>query len=428
MRLFREGSLACVVLGCAMVGCGGVAATGPVGGSPSDAGPTNTVESGAPTPIPPVGQDAGATGDGGATTPADASAPFAAAHSALPIVTDQGGPILANPHLVTITYAGFALDPDVHAFGDFVVASSWLTTVGAEYGVGAGTHTHVVLSDSAPATTTSADTVAYLSQKIADGTLPGGVQTEPTNDVYMILYPPSTVVTDLDTASQCSSSAGSTFKLGAIDHDGTGAGQRIAWAIVTTCPSEEAIGVDWSTAELLVAAATDPYRLSQPAYLLDSSNPWFPWENQVAYMCDFMPPVVESGYSLPPIWSNAQAAAGTWPCVPAPSGPYFNTSVAPDVTQSVAAGKSITIPVTGWSTAAVPDWTVTAQAIGNGFTPTASFGASASTNAMNNGTTATLTVSVPAGTPSGSLGVVNLGSARNDGFWLSQWIVPFQVP
>jgi hypothetical protein len=46
---------------------------------------------------------------------------------------------------------------------------------------------------------------------------------------------------------------------------------------------------------------------------------------------------------------------------------------------------------------------------------------------MNNGTSATLTLTVPAGTPGGSLGVVNLGSSRNDGDWLSMWIVPFQV-
>jgi hypothetical protein len=138
-----------------------------------------------------------------------------------------------------------------------------------------------------------------------------------------------------------------------------------------------------------------------------------------------MPPVVEDGYSLPPVWSNAAVRAGSWPCLPAQAGAYFNVSVSPDVTQAIAAGASITIPVTGWSTASMPAWTVTATTTGNGFTPTATLATSASS--MNNGEATTLTITVPAGTPSGSLGAVRLHSSRSAGYWLSEWVVPIQV-
>jgi hypothetical protein len=385
-----------------------------MGGPVPDAGPQAEASSGG-------GPDAGASGG-------DASSFAPAPHPPLPQVPDQGGPILKSPHLVTITFAGFPLDPDVKAFGDFIVTSSWLTTVGAEYGVGQGTHTHVVLTDAAPASIASADTETYLSQKITDGTLPGGVQTQPTDDLYMIFYPPTTTITDLETSAACVSTAGSAFKSGALDHDGAGAGQRFAFAIVATCPGEDALGVAWSAAQVFMAAATNPYKLSDPAYSLLASNPWFEWESQVGYMCDFMPAVLEGGYSLPPIWSNAGAQAGTWPCVPAETGPYFNVSVSPNVVQTIAAGASLAVPVTGWSAAIVPSWTVTTTSEGVGFQPTAMLaGQAGAMNAMNNGVATTLTIGVPVGTPSGSVGVVRLHSSRNNGYWLSEWIVPFQV-
>jgi hypothetical protein len=433
----HDGSLACAglvtgALCCLLsVACGGVAAPAPADAPDASQSPTDgSAGLGASPPGPPA--DSGPGGDTSssvADAAADAAVPgaFPAPHAPLPQVPDQGGPILASPHLITITYPGFVADPDVNAFGSFVVTSSWLTTAGAEYGVGAGSHTHVVLTDPAPASLAVADVASYLSQKIADGTLPGGVQTQPGNDLYMIFYPPSTSITDMNTTAQCNSTAGTTYKVGALDHDGTGAGQRFAYAIVSTCPDEPTLGIVWTAAEVFMTAATDPYRLSDPAYLLPAANPWFPWENQVGYMCNFMPPVIEGGYSLPPVWSNARAASGSWPCVPAQAGPYFNVSVSPNVTQTIAAGSSITIPVTGWSTAAVPDWTVTANPSGTAFTPTASFAGSASTNGMNNAATTMLTIGVPAGTPSQSLGAVRLHSARNNGDWLSEWVVPVQV-
>lgn len=130
----------------------------------------------------------------------------------------------------------------------------------------------------------------------------------------------------MNTTAQCNSTAGTTYKVGALDHDGTGAGQRFAYAIVSTCPNEPTLGIVWTAAEIFMTAATDP------------ANP-----------------------------------------------------------------------------------------SGTAFTPTASFGGSASTNGMNNAATTMLTIGVPAGTPSQSLGAVRLHSSRNNGDWLSEWVVPVQV-
>ena len=410
-----------------LAACGGVAGT-PVGAA-ADASSTpaeaSSPDTSTGTPGNPPDAGAETNGEVDASGGADAGPPFAATHAPLPQVPDQGGPILAAPHLITIDFSGFTLDSNVSAFGDFVVTSSWLTTTGAEYGVGAGTHTHVSLTDAAPASLAVADVENYLSQKITDGTLPGGVQSQPTNDLYMIFYPPSTSITDLGNAALCAANPAGSWQVGPVDHDGTSAGPRFAYAIITTCPGEGTLGVDWTAAEVLMSAATDPYRLSNPAYILPATSPWFPWDDQVGYMCDYMPPVVESGYSLPPVWSNANVRAGTWPCAPVQTGTYFNVSVSPDVTQTIAAGAAITVPVTGWSTASMPAWTVTATAACDGFTPTATLASGAST--MNNGGATELTITVPAGTPSGSLGVVRLHSSRNGGDWLSEWVVPIQV-
>jgi hypothetical protein len=68
--------------------------------------------------------------------------------------------------------------------------------------------------------------------------------------------------------------------------------------------------------------------------------------------------------------------------------------------------------VAGWSTAAVPAWNLSAEAYlsqPSSFTVTTSISATT----MNNGQHATLTVTVPAGTASGSYATLLVGSAQS---------------
>src|SRR5262245_24608032 len=56
----------------------------------------------------------------------------------LPQIPSQGGRVIAHVKLVTITFQGDPNEQQIQAFGDWFVQSSWLSEVGAEYGIGAG--------------------------------------------------------------------------------------------------------------------------------------------------------------------------------------------------------------------------------------------------------------------------------------------------
>jgi hypothetical protein len=102
----------------------------------------------------------------------------------LPQVPYQGGHTIQSVQLITVTFAGYSLRSEVEAFGDWLVQSNWLETVGAEYGAGAGTHVaKIALADPAPARITDAELQALLAQRIADQSLPA-----PPSDVSDHLY------------------------------------------------------------------------------------------------------------------------------------------------------------------------------------------------------------------------------------------------
>src|SRR5262249_35208816 len=62
-----------------------------------------------------------------------------APHAPLPLVTDNGGPVLDSIQLVSLIFQEDARRPQLQRFGEFLVHSQWLPAVGAEYGVGNGT-------------------------------------------------------------------------------------------------------------------------------------------------------------------------------------------------------------------------------------------------------------------------------------------------
>ena len=141
---------------------------------------------------------------------------------------------------------------------------------------------------------------------------------------------------------------------------------------------------------------------------------WSYFSGEVGDLCSFVAPQwAEGGYTqLQRVYSNTSAAAGGDPCLPA-MGPYYATDVEPQTWVSVPAGSSTSFSVVGWSTAMVPTWALSAQ--GYITSPqTFSPGTSLTAGMLNNGQTATLTVSVPAGTASDSFAMVLVGSADSN--------------
>src|SRR4051794_15933746 len=93
-------------------------------------------------------EPAAASGDAASSTspeasPADANGAADAADAATPkspppvppLITPQGGPVLAKPKLVTITFSDDPHAASIEQLGDWVVGSSWLASA-SEYGVG----------------------------------------------------------------------------------------------------------------------------------------------------------------------------------------------------------------------------------------------------------------------------------------------------
>jgi hypothetical protein len=118
---------------------------------------------------------------------------------------------------------------------------------------------------------------------------------------------------------------------------------------------------------------------------------------------------LESGFQFQRVWSNAAAALGGDPCAPTVPDPYYQIAPAKPW-YTVAAGATVTIPLVGWSTAPTTDWYLDwGEIAATGGTWNENIDAARSYSfqgnvypVVNNGETATLTVTAPVGAPSGS--------------------------
>jgi len=321
-------------------------------------------------------------------------------HEPFPQLENAGGPILADPQLVTITFPGYAYTSDVEDFGDWIVGSDWLITVGAEYGVGKGDHVQkVVMPEAAPITIDDEEIKAMLTSRIADGTLP----TPPAlqNDyLYMVYFPEETTIT-LFGSESCTGFGGYHVS---VDTDTL----SFAYAVMPTCPDSGLQGVTGAASHEFIEAATDAHPLVDPAFqLTDYDSSWSALGGEVADLCVFGG-LQAGGFYVTRSWSNAAAAAGTDPCVPATKDPYFSVSPKPAAIQLASPGQTLKYTLTGWSTEKMDDWQlVAADGFGIPLDP------KLDVNTMNNGKTATLTLTVPGGAPPQSFGLVAVMSAKS---------------
>lgn len=342
------------------------------------------------------GGGGGSGGSGGSQT---------VGHAPLPIIPKGGGPIFAAVQLVVVT---FDSDPDQKAFeaySSWLVQSSWFQTVGQQYGVGPGTSTNAELADPPPPSDPN-DAEEFLTLELkAQNLPPPGPQT-----LYLVYFPQS--------ASSCAGAPG--YHTSFADKPvGT-----VVFAVTQYCPTGDLTGLQAEELEAsheLIEATTDPLydpTASAPTstagyQILDPTNPFFALGGAVAELCMVpgcpacpVPPVVDpaTGYLTARVWSNAAAAADDQqPCNPSWTQGYFNVSPSPNTPQVVAAGASVTFSLTGWSAEqTTPPWTIEVAPSGQGFVPGLSF----TEDTIQSGQTVALTVTVPAGTPSGTQAVV----------------------
>lgn len=340
-------------------------------------------------------------------------------HEPFPDMPNNGGPVLATPTLVTITFAGYAYASEGAALDTYLAGSDWLATVGADYKVGKGTHYgQVSLSQPAPTTADETSVPKLLEPLFQDGTLPAPATL--TDAVYILLLPSTTTVSFFGFPF-CGPGGLSS---GGFHYEGTYQSTKYAFAVINACDDSANAFQDITptVAHELIEAMTDPFPYTAPGYaIVDPANPWTATlDGEVADMCEIIAPVTEGMYSLPRIWSPTAAAAGS-PCIPDPPMPFFDASVSPNKAVFVAAGDSTTFEVQGWSTAPMSDWKLDVYSFGD-FDVGGTLGA----KTIGNGGTTTLTLSVPKGTPPGKLGLALLYSYVDLDTKFNYWPVVIQ--
>ena len=349
----------------------------------------------------------------------DAPAAYPAPFAAPPTAVSSGGPVMAHPRFVPVTFSNDD-SADAAASVDFtqkVGATAYWSAL-SEYGVGAGSATAVVaLTETAPATLSDADIQTWLAGKLNANT--AAWPTPDANTLYVLYYPVSTTITIPDGAG---GNATSCNQFGAyhsnITLDASHSNMNVAYAVIPRCVTFGPLsGIDAITGPVsheLVEAATDPFPQTSPAYQYvdDGDLAWVfvLGGGEIGDLCaqqltSFTKFAELPDYTVQRFWSNASAAAGHDPCVPVmPNEVYFQSApVLPDMISlsglpplngvTIPVGQSKVISVNLFSDAPTSGpWTVAAldYAQLRGGTPALSFAFDHTTG--QNGTVLKLTI------------------------------------
>jgi hypothetical protein len=148
------------------VGCGGSISTSQKSGEQPDSGASTSGEDSGGAPSTGGGDAAPSTGEAGPAAnngaPSDTYPAFAIDVAQ---VVDNGGPVLAAPVVVTITWSTDTGADTYNAFGDSIGASAYWSDINSEYGVGpavSGTANHVSITTAPPTTYSDAQLDALV--------------------------------------------------------------------------------------------------------------------------------------------------------------------------------------------------------------------------------------------------------------------------
>jgi hypothetical protein len=288
-----------------------------------------------------------------------------APHAPYPQVTYGGGPVLARPHLVVVTFAGDPMSGVVDDFVTGVTSSDWWSAVTAgacdDGGcVGPARQVDLVTLPLGPPTSSpdGGDAGAYYDQPsvqtILHGALSSGALPVPDEDaLYILAFPLGTFLTTLDPYSNvlvgCSSflSYHHEIYIGDIAFDGGAPGyDRLPLIALPRC-SRQAMDITVPLGRALVATTTDP---AGTAYVLRDVDGWNAYYgDELPDLCGQAPPITvtdDAGNAtvLPRSWSNAASDGGD-PCVPSDGQPYFAAIPRMTSTLYLEPTGSMTLPV-----------------------------------------------------------------------------------
>jgi hypothetical protein len=308
------------------------AALAACGGSP----PTfSTQDGGLVKEIEDMDLDSGARPEMEAGAPPDArgggapSTTYPAFKVDAPQIVNSGGPILAAPVIVTVTWS---IDPDAatwNALDDDIGSSAYWHAINSEYGVGpasSGAENHVTLTTMPSGKMDDSDLQSLLAKH-------AGVDwPKPTpNTVYTFYLPPATTLY-LDQSDACRQGTGGY-------HSATRGNPAIPYAVLPHCATFKTEDIEYAAAHELNEAATDPYPVDAFAWNgVDSSHLGFAFLNsfqlELGDACEFFADSTDAvdfkPYTVQRQWSNKSAAAGSHWCVPALDEPFYNTTFLQD--------------------------------------------------------------------------------------------------
>jgi hypothetical protein len=306
---------------------------------------------------------------------------------------------MAQPQLVPMFFSD---DPDVAtltSYSQWIVTSTWLQEVGADYGVGTGSVLGVVhKAELAPNAITDTEIVNLLFQGLADGSLPQPAGGSLGDVLYVVYFPLHTVVTAQHDRS--------CVDFGGYHSSARRSGVELAYAVIPTCPGFHRGLADVEVREMatsheLIEAATDPLPSNHPGFQLrDPTSPWLALGEEVADLCtrgDTTDVWREAGFVAQRSWSNAAAGVGD-PCVPVPTdAPYYSVMATGINVPRVAPGGHVAVVLAGWAHGPTLDWPIAVQGAKTG-------GAvlTLAAHELGAGKSTTLDVSVPATTAPGS--------------------------
>jgi hypothetical protein len=302
--------------------------------------------------------DVATPGDAGPdiNQPADV---YPADHQAIPQIDYNGGPILQNPRLVTITFVG-----EVHrdGFRSFVHAIAtptnqwWMETAegfclpdagpcvgpgtvnapdgeawlpdGSTLDAGDGFLDVELPYDFPSDTVTDSQIPTWLGTHIANGDFP----QPDSQTVYVIFFPQTTTITDQDGPS--------CITFGAYHNAGMANGRLTPYAVIPYCDYGGGDTANYQFTQVaasheIVESTTDPF--PQPpntAFYLETNDAW---EGALSLgggecgdMCEGLlnEQWPYDGYTYQRIWSNQAAAQSMQPCQPSTSpNPYFGAAL-----------------------------------------------------------------------------------------------------
>jgi hypothetical protein len=328
----------------------------------------------------------------GTVTPTSTTYP--APHPAMPQIPKNGGPVLHDPRIVTVTFPDDPWREKIEAFGEQVGKLAWWTTVHDGYGVGpAASGGHVAVEQAPDCSLSDGDVTRWLGAKIGDGTLPA-----PTDQsIYLLYYPAATTVTLGELEGGGASCQVFLGYHNTIDVAWQGQSVPVAYAVINRC-NDDLDQLTVTASHELTEAATDPRPIDSTTagWVTIEDNAWTGLGGENGDMCAGVSGATEGGWALTRVWNNRSAAAGDQPCLPAPAGktPYYNAGIVHERLE-IHPGESGTTEVDCYSFGPLPARIAVEAQVAADDPLTISFDKKTCTN----GDTLTMTVAVGAQAP-----------------------------